>query len=925
MMNQKPDDYSNLYGKPQVHDPIPQRVEPVVESPSNPYENLYGEPQKPIEPTGQTIPETVYFAPQPPPQPKKPFSPIPLLLIAGVGFLFLGGIIFLTSTWQMLPNPARAIALLSASAIAFGANRLAEKVLKLPKTGLAFYILGCIFLPLALGGIGQFELFGHWFSFHGEGSLLLKSVIYLCIAGTSYLGRYNYQSKSLAWLSLSGIAGAYWYFNKFLAVVVFRDDLLHQVAVVLFAVGATFWAEWYLKRKPDTPTGKVAIWFLYPLLYVFTFALFGAEPLAQCILSLIMAVLFVNERFLKQNLHTGVVGFAIAVMTFGYGITNFSAMDFLDGEQSFLLVTGIVSVFMLAFENIPKLKPETVKTFKFGGYLFSIPMILIAGAEVIFDDNFSMWIFPVLMITAIVFMVKMEKYPLPTSAFPMIFQLMMVFVGATYPEENVFVVLLVISALLLLVQAFISKKLWCFGVSIGTCAGIIAMQTEHPLLWVQWVCAVGLLAGMVYAHTQWRFVLEKCFALTGCVFFVTALQTTLDTATRLSVHEFLIIILAIIGVLYIVESMFLWQHLRTVETKPFLEAISVEFSLIAVPAYLIAFNETYRFDKEYGGFFAWGLLLCVILIGFSAVLLRKDKNAVAIPQLVLFFFTAREMIGNLRYLSANPTTTSGLKIVQVILLLAILATLAILGRILLPQFRNTEDGKRQTDWALLTGIFAIFSVATTIDWYPSILVCLFLSIYSLLYVGRVQNRYVPALLASLFGCLTIFFHNVNDPFDIIHDLRINDINTLQILMYLLPIHLFIFSLLFILPEVYKENVHQARFVMYCITMMVLLVASLGYGNVTDAILLVVFSFGILLGSFAVKRLRWFTLGFAMLVFMTIRMTWKFWTSLHWGIYLFLAGLILIGLASFYEYSARYAAEHPDEPKKKFQLFATWKW
>ena len=923
-MNQKPDDYLNLYGKPEVHDPIPKKVEPVVKSSSNLYENLYetSEPQQ-NEPEVQPIPEGINF--NPPPKPKKPFSPIPLLLIAGVGFIFLGGVIFLTSTWELLPNPVRAIALLSASVIAFGVNHLAEKVLKLPKTGLAFYILGCIFLPLALGGIGQFQLFGHWFSFHGDGKLLLQSVIYLCVAGTAYLGRYNYQSKFLAWLSLSGITGAYFYFTKFLAVIVFRENTFHQVAGVLFAVVATFWTEWYLKRKPDTPTAKACIWFLYPMLYVFLFTLTRADALTKVILSLIMAILFVNERFLRKNLHWGIFGFGLAMLYFGIGITDFPSMDFLSEAESSLLVTGLVSIFMLAFENIPKLNPETMKNFKAGGFLFALPVIFAGGLTCIFqDDYYMMWMLPFLMITAIVFLLKMEKHPFPTSTMPMIFYMMIVFVGATYPEKNVFVVLLAISALLLLVQAFISKKLWCFGVSMGACAGIIATQTENPVLWMSWICAMGLLAGMVYAHMQWRFVLEKGCALTGCVFLIMAFQNTLD-ATSLSIYKICALTLVLIGILYIVETVFLWQHLRTTETKPFLETISVELSLVAVPAYLVAFSEASRFDEQYSGFFAWGLLLCVILLGFSAVLLRKDRNAVAVPQLVLFFFTAREMIDNLRYLSSIPNGTSGLKIVQVFLLLAILATLAILGRILLPQFRNTEEGKRQTDWALLTGVLAIFSVASIINWYPSILVCLFLSIYSLLYIGRVQNRYIPALLASLFGCLTIFFHNVEDPFEIIYDLRINDINTLQILMYVFPVHLFIFSLLFILPKTYKENVHQARFVMYCITMTVLLFASLGYGNVTDAILLVVFSFGILAGSFAVKRLRWFTLGFAMLVFMTIRMTWKFWTSLHWGIYLFLAGIILIGIASFYEYSARYTAEHPDEPKKKFQLFATWKW
>ena len=288
--------------------------------------NLYETSEPQHEPETQTIPEEINF--NPPPKPKKPFSPIPLLLIAGVGFIFLGGVIFLTSTWELLPNPVRAIALLSASVIAFGVNHLAEKVLKLPKTGLAFYILGCIFLPLALGGIGQFELFGHWFSFHGDGKLLLQSVIYLCIAGTAYLGRYNYQSKFLAWLSLSGITGAYFYFTKFLAVIVLRENTFHQVAGVLFAIGATFWAEWYLKRKPDTPTAKACIWFLYPMLYVFLFTLTKADAFPKVVLSLIMAILFVNERFLRKNLHWGVFGFGLAMLYFGHWDYRFPVNGF---------------------------------------------------------------------------------------------------------------------------------------------------------------------------------------------------------------------------------------------------------------------------------------------------------------------------------------------------------------------------------------------------------------------------------------------------------------------------------------------------------------------------------------------------------------------------------------------------------------------
>ena len=144
-------------------------------------------------------------------------------------------------------------------------------------------------------------------------------------------------------------------------------------------------------------------------------------------------------------------------------------------------------------------------------------------------------------------------------------------------------------------------------------------------------------------------------------------------------------------------------------------------------------------------------------------------------------------------------------------------------------------------------------------------------------------------------------------------------------MCLLPLHLFLFTLLFILPKQLRSGVHIARFVMYCITMLCLLLSSMNFGNVADAIILVVFSFAILGGSFFVKKLRWFTLGFAVLVVMTVRLTWSFWTSLHWGIYLFLAGAVLITIATVFEVRVRRAAEHPDEPKKSMNPFAAWRW
>ena len=359
-------------------------------------------------------------------------------------------------------------------------------------------------------------------------------------------------------------------------------------------------------------------------------------------------------------------------------------------------------------------------------------------------------------------------------------------------------------------------------------------------------------------------------------------------------------------------------------TKLFLEILSGVGAFAALAACLA--------DKETGSGFYF--LLALMIGVFAVCFVTKRINYVAIPYLLMFYAAVRHLIVQI---TAMQLTAWGLNapggmsqetlavLLQVACNVVLLALLALTGRLLLTKFVESGDGIHRVDLPLLTGILVIIGTVATLDWYPVMLFCLFMCVYSLLFIGRLQNRFLPALLASLFGSLTLLFHNIYDPFGLLDKLSVLNIKSLPVMMYLLPAHLFILSLLVILPEKYRNGVHTARFIMYCITMLSLLGASIYFQNVTDALVLVGFSFLILVGSFFPKRLRWFVLGFAMLVFMTIRLTWSFWKSLHWGIYLFLAGILLIVIASLYEYSARYAREHPDEPRKKFAIFATWKW
>ena len=846
-------------------------------------------------------------------KPKQPFSPIPLLLVAGVIFLFMGGLIVLTKTWGMLPDVGRALGLLSASLLAFGASVLAERVFRLQKTGLAFYVLGCIFLPLALGGIGVFHLFGEWFSFDGNGASLLWMVIFLSISGTTYRGQKKYQNPVLVWLAFTGIYGAWTSLSVFFSTQilgVFSPAVKTGIfgALLTLYTGVMAWiCERYLRTHQEAEhITKVIPSHLYIINLItscFLIPISMDSKLSAGILSFIMAVIFCNYRFIEKQTHAGIFGSVFCLMM---GLYQVKAL-FPDSTETsvFCFVFGVTAVILMSLQQIPKLRTEFTATYSKAGMIISIPVILFTSAVNLGKDTGITILLYALLMFGVLCFIKSKPDEISKDAQFLAIYASLLFPIAKYSAGNnsdLLLLALVISALFLMLQAFLRKKIWMLVTAILTSTAVMLLNLEHPEITLLWLVASGMLGGLIYANQKWNFVLEKCCAWGFLAFLTPALQSSFELV--MSVDTAWILTFAISGLLYLTETFVFWKDLRVNATKPYLEAEAFVLSIIAFISYLS--------EETSAGF---GFLLCVLLLIFAGGYLRKPVNAIAIPQLIMAFSVVSHLI------SKEDSV-----IIQVTFYLVLLIVYAGMGRFLLPQgFSNHEDGKMQIDWALLAGILPVFGTAVKINWYPSILISLFLAVYSLAYIGRVQNRFIPTLMASAFSCLTIFFHNVNDPFEIFTVLHETQMKTPQVLLYVLPIHLFILSMLWILPEKHKSSVHNARFVMYCITMFWLLIVSLNFKNASDAILLMLFSFGILMGSFTVKKLRWFTLGFAILFLTTLRLTWKFWTSLHWGIYLFLAGLLLIGIASYTEYKNRYYAEHPDEPKKKMNFFKTWIW
>ncbi len=911
-------DYSGLY--------TAQNIEPGTPRMGQEYRGLYGTPPTPVPPADpqpmpdqQVPPQQVIELPPPPPVPKKPFSPIPLLLVVGVIFLFLGGIVFLTSTWEMLSGPVRAIALLGISGIAFGANILAERKLELPKVGLAFYILGCIYLPLALGGIGVFELLGSWFSFQGEGRALLLAVIFGSVAGTSFLGQKNYNSAFLAWLTLMGMGGMYFSFAFFFATLEAIDSTvrygLFAGLLWLFSLLTTLYANRYLARHADYPTHYSTAWvpYLYAQNFLFTlFLLIGYEhsPLITAIFGAAMAGVFLTPHFKSRNMgmHTGIFGFCTAMLIGLISLCNVPAIaDTTAGLGAFTFVTASMTIILLTVAAIPRFVEDgTAPTFTIASLIFPFPAILFSVCTAMNLTDFLFLYTP--LVLALGHFIFRKKNPISQSSMLLCLNTLLLHGMAMLylvEGESIALLLLIGAALLLLVQALFNRRIWALVLSICSCAVLVLAQLPDPQIWYAWLCAAVLIAGAVYAHLAKRPLLEVSASWVGIVFVLNAVQHTCHLFLEDGIST--VLTFAVLGLFFLAELVLFTSHERAASTKSFCMNLSLWFGGIACIQY---------FWDGFG--MGWLVLLALLLVIFTAANLKRPVNVTALPLLIMLFTVLRDFIVSLDQLLEG----GGLLAAQVGGYVVMLLLFAALGRILLPKF---ACGGGQIDWALLAGVLPVFGAAVTLDWHPTILVCLFLSIYSLLYVGRVKEHYIPALLASMFGCLAIFFHNVNDPFGILELWKESEIKSLQVILYLLPMHLFLLSLIVILPKKFRSTVHLARFCMYCFTMLCLLIASFSFGRVEDALILAVFSFLIFGGSLLVKRLRWFTLGFSMLVLITIRMTWHFWKSLHWGIYLFLIGILLIGIAFYYEYGIRRADKKPEEIKEKLKIFKEWSW
>ena len=87
-----------------------------------------------------------------------------LFLLGGI-FIVLAGLVFATTSWNMLSGEGKVFVFTLCTTLLFTCSGLAEKKLGLEKTGGALFNIGCGFLPILVIAIGYFDVMGGLLSF----------------------------------------------------------------------------------------------------------------------------------------------------------------------------------------------------------------------------------------------------------------------------------------------------------------------------------------------------------------------------------------------------------------------------------------------------------------------------------------------------------------------------------------------------------------------------------------------------------------------------------------------------------------------------------------------------------------------------------------------------------------------------------------
>lgn len=159
-----------------------------------------------------------------------------VILLTGAFLIILAAIVFLTSTWSIIPDILKTTVLVLLAGVFLGGSKIAKEKFNLENTSKAFFYIAMAYVPIFLISISIFGLFGDYLSLYGEGRY-----IYLTFCGVivSVLYHVIYKMKEIKPLLYGSILSQL--FSIILFSLIFENNLrliginllLYNIIVIL--------------------------------------------------------------------------------------------------------------------------------------------------------------------------------------------------------------------------------------------------------------------------------------------------------------------------------------------------------------------------------------------------------------------------------------------------------------------------------------------------------------------------------------------------------------------------------------------------------------------------------------------------------------------------------------------------------------------
>ena len=891
-------------------------------------------PQAQVQAARQPIPEPV----QAKPQREKFFSSINITFGIGVLLLTIVGATFMTGSWPWMTEAIRAVCLVAIVVIVYAMSFFAGKVLKLQQTGFALYSLASLLGPIVIVGMGAFELLGPGFSFKDGSGWLVASVAALTLLVSSIGGRFLFKERvqaniyeftsylSLTWLVvfISGMIGQESEgVNEFSMVCLG----LATLALVFRILGMTklFEGETFFRVYSEIityiPAGLLflAVWdsdgavFGATIVEFITFVILARftegrawvrylTPLAGMMVAISWCVFEdSNEMYLMTSI-------LIAIIVLLFVLHKVFSISSAMSDYGFPVALGVMTMFV-AVEEVPEMGAVAcfISLALFVYQMVFEPLIAKSNAfpEGVFKESRYLAEKVLMSVLSAAFyysgvvmvFLKLENPPFGGHLYFTLTALVPAVIAIVFRIVCKDDIRVTVSGLVLSVISVFAGFLSCFNTRVHGVDGTYMYYRDDICAWLLMLSIMALSVFFMIKPLK-----EKRLS-TGVMFWAVLCLNSIAS-----------------GVFVFIEYLEGYQqtidYVSDVSFPLMKQNASIAFLALNVAALAVSFFVR-RKGTGLAAKYAEGIryFLCgAALSWFSLVWILVDAGwellIVAVIFAVLLTFMDLEFFSILPVFAAEISILyelSRLDSSDLSNILCIVAAIAVagLGRLL---FRKAVFSKKAIDYLSLTSFVFLFGLDGS-D-YSAMMVFLALALIVMNLAGRVKIsvRILLSVFASLV-CMAL----IAQPF-----ITIPDVIDLEV-----DLMLILGTLLIICKVIRPAAANVMKYFWFTGVALSLIAEGISAAvtsEVLDLIVVGTASFGIFIYAFIRRNRLWFILGIVAMVSVAVYLSVAFWSSLVWLIYLFVAGSILIVMASINEWGKRH---NKDGKKKRF--FEEWTW